>query len=185
MARIEPVTGDNLVAGSDPNDVLSRGWKVGLYGAALIPYGSWFVVLGSSILFYVWRKEHPNKAKSVNRHGWLAWLMGLAVWGAIWVFNHDSRAPALPVSEAATPLAAPVATPVAPAPRDFMAGIHQKVAKDAIDQYELTKKHGTLIERCVHAQMVGAAFLQAKDEENYVAWKAVEKADCAKAGMPQ
>jgi mannose/fructose/N-acetylgalactosamine-specific phosphotransferase system component IIC len=66
------------------DDKLSEGWKIALYAAALIPYGSWFVVLGSSILYYAWRKETPNKAAQINKHGWLAWLLGMVLWGAIW-----------------------------------------------------------------------------------------------------
>lgn len=86
---------------------------------------------------------------------------------------------------------ADVAAPVQPPPErkppslDLMGGMYQKVADDSIDQYELTKKHGSKIEICVHAGMVAAAFLQAKSEAKYAEWKAVEKADCAKAGMPQ
>jgi len=86
-ARSEPEDLDDD-DGVDP-DELNGGWKIGLYGAALIPYGSWFVVLGSSILFYAWRKEFPNKAAQINKHGWLAWLMGLVLWGAIWFLGRS------------------------------------------------------------------------------------------------
>lgn len=165
-------------SGPDTGDVLSGGWKVGLYGAALIPYGSWFVVLGSSVLYYAWRKEHPNKAKSINRHGWLAWLFGSLLWGAIWFLGR-----AEPAAVQAMPF---VPSPVAIAPPvDVMGGIYQKVASDAVDRYELAKKHGSAMQRCVQAQMVTAAFLQAKDEVQYAAWTATQKADCAKAGLPQ
>ena len=68
---------------------------------------------------------------------------------------------------------------------DFMGGIHEKVANDAVAQYELTKKHGSKMEVCVHAGMVSAAYLQAKNEAKYAEWKAIEKADCKKAGLPQ
>jgi len=37
---------------------------------------------------------------------------------------------------------------------------------------------------CVHAGLVAAAYLQAKDEENYREWKATEKTDCVAAGLP-
>jgi len=66
-------------------DELSDGWKICLYAAALVPYGSWFVVIGSSVLYYAWKKDFPNKAKAINRHGWLAFLLGMALWGAIWL----------------------------------------------------------------------------------------------------
>lgn len=82
--RSEPEEKDDDEYAADPDDQLNDGWKIGMYGAALIPYGSWFVVLGSSILYYAWRKDYPNKAAAINRHGWLAWLLGLVLWGAIW-----------------------------------------------------------------------------------------------------
>ncbi len=78
-----PIGGAIALAPSQA-DVLSDGWKIALYAAALIPYGSWFVVIGSSVLYYAWRKEFPNKAAQINKHGWLAWLLGLVLWGAIW-----------------------------------------------------------------------------------------------------
>jgi hypothetical protein len=179
---------DSYEEGPDPDDVLSRGWKVGLYGAALVPYiGSWFVVLGSSILFYVWRKEHPNKAKSVNRHGWLAWLMGLAVWGGIWFLSRESAGPAAYVCEFAPPIAAPQARrPSLEERRDsMMANINQKVASDAVARYRIAARQGDKIQICVQAGMVAAAYLQAQDEHEYTSWKGIQKADCAKAGMPQ
>jgi hypothetical protein len=37
---------------------------------------------------------------------------------------------------------------------------------------------------CVHAGFVSAAFIQAKDEDSYKRWKAIEKTDCARAGVP-
>jgi len=63
-----------------------------------------------------------------------------------------------------------------------MNGIHKKVCDDAVEQYGIAKRNGTSIDTCVHAGMVAAAFLQAKDEESYAQWKKTEKADCAKAG---
>lgn len=176
---------DEQESGSDPDDVLPGGWKIGLYGAALIPYGSWFVVLGSSVLYYAWRKDFPNKAKAINRHGWLAWLFGLVLWGGIWFLWREAAPNAQLMPATPTPVLPDYQPPAVVQPRDVMGGIYQKVASDAVDQYELTKKHGSKIEQCVHAQMVAAAFLQAKDEAQYAAWTATQKADCAKAGMPQ
>jgi len=65
-----------------------------------------------------------------------------------------------------------------------MDGVYKKVSSDAVAQYEITKRGGAVIDICVHAGMVAAAFLQAKDEANYRIWKATELADCAKAGVP-
>ena len=66
-----------------------------------------------------------------------------------------------------------------------LAEIESQVAADAVKQYEIARRSGTKIDRCVHAQMVAAAFIQAKDEANYKKWKAVEAADCAAAGVPR
>jgi hypothetical protein len=66
-----------------------------------------------------------------------------------------------------------------------MGQIEQKVATDAVAQYDIAKRNGDPIQTCVQAGMVSAAFLQAKDETNFNQWKATEKADCAKAGMPK
>lgn len=65
-----------------------------------------------------------------------------------------------------------------------MAKIEQQVAADAIQQYQISKRNGNLIETCVHAGMVVAAFIQAKDEANHKAWLQTQATDCKKAGMP-
>jgi hypothetical protein len=67
----------------------------------------------------------------------------------------------------------------------FMADITSKVAQDAVAQYEIAKKSGDKIQLCVQAGFVTAAFLQAKDEPNYLAWKKTEADACAAAGMPK
>jgi hypothetical protein len=67
---------------------------------------------------------------------------------------------------------------------ETMRTIEQQVAQDSVDQYNITKQSGTAIDQCVHAGMVTAAYLQAKDQSSYATWKATEKRDCAAAGMP-
>lgn len=62
--------------------------------------------------------------------------------------------------------------------------IEQQVAADAVKQYHIAKAHGTAIDACVAAGLVSAAYLQAKDEENYAAWRTTERAECARAGLP-
>ena len=64
-----------------------------------------------------------------------------------------------------------------------MEKIEDQVATDSVKQYEIVKRNGTPIDACVHAGMVSAAYVQAKDEPNYQRWKAVEKADCELAGI--
>jgi hypothetical protein len=68
---------------------------------------------------------------------------------------------------------------------ETMRTIEQQVARDSVDQYNITKTSGTAIDQCVHAGMVAAAYLQAKDKNSYATWKATEKQDCAAAGVPR
>jgi hypothetical protein len=64
-----------------------------------------------------------------------------------------------------------------------MQQIERRVAADAVKQYEIAKRNGNPIDAYVHAGMVAAAYLQAKDEENYKKWKAIESAEARRAGM--
>ena len=66
-----------------------------------------------------------------------------------------------------------------------MDDINTQVVNDSIEQYNITKSSGNPIDICVHAGMVKAAVLQAKDEAQYKEWNEIEKADCAAAGMPK
>jgi len=68
---------------------------------------------------------------------------------------------------------------------ETMRTIEQQVAQDAVAQYNITKQSGTAIDQCVHAGMVAAAYLQAKDQSSYATWKATERQDCAAAGVSQ
>jgi hypothetical protein len=66
----------------------------------------------------------------------------------------------------------------------FGGGVEDKVATDAIDQYNLVSRSGSSMDKCVHAGLVAAAFVQAKDQDNFKKWKSVEQMDCAIAGVP-
>ena len=66
-----------------------------------------------------------------------------------------------------------------------MDDIYAKVAQDAVDQYNIAARSGTAMDRCVHAGMVAAAYIQAKDNSSYAAWKQTEKVDCKAAGVPR
>lgn len=68
---------------------------------------------------------------------------------------------------------------------DTMRGIYDQVSKDAVEQYGIAKRQGSPIDICVHAGLVSAAYIQAKDEANYRAWKAKELEDCDRAGVPR
>lgn len=65
-----------------------------------------------------------------------------------------------------------------------MAKIHDQVANDAVQQYEMAKRSGDKMQTCVQAGFVKAAYLQAKDEPAFQKWTATEKADCEAAGVP-
>ncbi|MCL9804485.1 hypothetical protein NAT51_03065 [Flavobacterium amniphilum] len=49
---------------------------------------------------------------------------------------------------------------------------------------KLLKKSGNTMDAYVHAGLVAAAYLQAKDELNYNKWKAIEKEEAKNAGIP-
>lgn len=62
-----------------------------------------------------------------------------------------------------------------------------KSAESAVWQYQrvLHDQHSTQVDVCVQAGLVSSAYLQAQDEMNYKKWKAIQKSDCARAGVPQ
>jgi hypothetical protein len=64
-----------------PNDDKLEGyWKAIIWGSLLIPcVGGWVIVVLSSVMYYVWIGSYPNKARSINMHGWLAWFTGQAI----------------------------------------------------------------------------------------------------------
>ncbi len=65
-----------------------------------------------------------------------------------------------------------------------MQRIENKVAEDAVKEYEIAKRQGDKMQIYVQASLVSAAYLQANDEENYKKWKDIEKQAASDAGMP-
>ena len=63
-----------------------------------------------------------------------------------------------------------------------MTKVTNKVASDVVKQYEIAKRNGNRVDVCVHAGLVKAAYLQAKDEPNFQKWTAIEASDCAYLG---
>lgn len=61
--------------------------------------------------------------------------------------------------------------------------VEDEVVQQALEQYEIAKRSGDPIQTCVHAGMVTAAYLQAKDEAKYQEWLAVERGNCGTAGL--
>jgi hypothetical protein len=57
--------------------------------------------------------------------------------------------------------------------------IDDKVARDAVTEYQMAVSSRDRTDICVHAGLVAAAYQQAHDEENYLHWKSQEKSDCA------
>jgi hypothetical protein len=78
-----------------------------------------------------------------------------------------------------------VSSPSGPIVQSMVQDGADQVARDAVTQYGIAARSGTATDRCVQAMSVTAAYLQAKDESHYKSWKAVERSDCAAAGVPQ
>jgi hypothetical protein len=68
--------------------------------------------------------------------------------------------------------------------RSVMGQIEREVAEDAVERYEIAKRSGSAIDAYVQAGLVCAAYLQAKDEQNYQKWKKIEAEEARRAGMP-
>jgi len=64
-----------------------------------------------------------------------------------------------------------------------MQKIENKVAADAVNQYNIAKRGSDAIQICVQAGFAAAAYLQAEDETNYHKWKSIEKSECRAAGI--
>lgn len=64
-----------------------------------------------------------------------------------------------------------------------MSAIENKVAEDAVKQYEIAKRNGSPMDAYVQAGLVSAAYLQANDEENYKKWKQIESQEAKAAGL--
>ena len=62
-------------------------------------------------------------------------------------------------------------------------GLHKVVANDLAAQYNIARRSGNVMDMCVHAGIVAAANLQAKNESGYAEWKSTERSDCARAGV--
>lgn len=64
-----------------------------------------------------------------------------------------------------------------------MQSIQDKVADDAVKQYNIASVGGKAIDRCVQAGLVAAAYLQAQNQQQYNSWKVIEASDCRTAGL--
>jgi hypothetical protein len=68
--------------------------------------------------------------------------------------------------------------------KDPMQAIYEKIAVDAIAHYRIVKRNGTPADACASVLQVTSALMQARDQAKYKAWKQIQKADCAAAGLP-
>ena len=68
--------------GSAGEDQLEGFWYLIIWGSVLLaPFGTTMIIVTlSSVLYYVWIGSHPQKARTINLHGWLAFLTALVVW---------------------------------------------------------------------------------------------------------
>jgi len=106
-------------------------------------------------------------------------LWGVVVGAALTALGCDSN-------EGSSSAKAAVAEAVVAPGALVMGAIEAKVATDSVAQYDMVKRNnGSAVDLCVHAGLVSAAYLQAKNEPEFKKWKGVEKSDCASAGMPQ
>lgn len=65
-----------------------------------------------------------------------------------------------------------------PVNNHFMDQVYTKVIQDSIDRYNIVKGHDDKVQQCVYAGIVMSAYLQYKDESNYVRWKTIQDHDC-------
>ena len=61
--------------------------------------------------------------------------------------------------------------------------LYSRVAEDVRAQYMMVRRNGNAVEMCVYAGLVAAAYLQARDEAHYAAWKQAEANDCRHTGI--
>jgi hypothetical protein len=67
----------------------------------------------------------------------------------------------------------------------LMPGYRNKVADDALAQYNLAKQQCDQTKVCAQAGLVAAAFLQVQDQNGYNQWKAIEAVNCSAAVAPR
>lgn len=61
--------------------------------------------------------------------------------------------------------------------------INSQVATDFEEQYRIAKEAGSAMDAYVQAGLVAAAYLQAKDTENFKKWKEIENQEALNAGV--
>lgn len=67
--------------------------------------------------------------------------------------------------------------------KEDLQNIQTQVANDFEDQYKIAVKGGDKMEIYTSAQLVAEGYKQAKDEANYLKWKAIADKHKAEAGL--
>lgn len=100
----------------------------------------------------------------------------LVILGTVWLLGYERRNAAAMEASGALDYGLSSAG-------STMDAIEQQVAMDAADQYAVVARFGSGTDRCVHAGLVAAAYVQAGNAAAYDRWKATERADCAAIGL--
>jgi hypothetical protein len=64
-----------------------------------------------------------------------------------------------------------------------MKSIKDRVAQEAVAQYQMARRQGDPIQTCVQAGVAASAYLQAQDEGHFRNWKRIESDVCKAAGL--
>jgi hypothetical protein len=73
-------------AGLGP-DVLAWPWLLLAY-SIVIPFGCTLIgALLASIPYYIWRASYPVRAKTYNRHVWIAFMLSCLLWGGVYALG--------------------------------------------------------------------------------------------------
>lgn len=80
----EPVE-QNCSYRNEYDDSLGCGWIAAIWLCALlVPFGCLIVIIVSSVLYWSWHHDYPNKARTVNMHGWCSVIVAIVLslwWG--------------------------------------------------------------------------------------------------------
>ena len=75
----ENITNKNPIQSS--KEELEWFWYLLIWGGLIIPCaGPGIIVVVSSIMYYIWKKEYPNKANKINKLGWIVFGVGILFW---------------------------------------------------------------------------------------------------------
>lgn len=134
-----------------------------------------FVVTNKLIKEYADAQPESQVQKKTKKAGDISGGLFIAVVLGMFVVSvmSDKEEPKIQNAEASAPKIA----------RSYMEENAYKVAADYIEKYEIALIQGDEMQICVQAGLVSAAFLNAKDQEQYNKWKSIEANRCQEAGI--